>query len=100
MFEAIQNPELGECRIEEPQPRELLAALHFFLKYPTKIAQAAFLGTSEKPALEKAWRYVRAFQALKKEKIRFFVNLLFFEFFVYSLICYLLELSFRHTNLS
>ena len=37
----------------------------------TKIAQAAFLRTIEKPALEKAWRYVRAFQALKKEKIRF-----------------------------
>ena len=30
LFEEIQNPELGECRIEEPQPHELLAALHFF----------------------------------------------------------------------
>jgi hypothetical protein len=70
LFEAIQDPSLGECCIAKPNPLDFLAGLYFLKMYPKKSGQAGFAGCTEKAGLEKAWKYVRAFQALKEQKVR------------------------------
>jgi hypothetical protein len=68
IYRDIQHEDLGDCQIKEPSPREFLAAFYFLKKYPTKIAQAALVGVTEKYGLTKAWRYVTAIRALKEKK--------------------------------
>ena len=70
LFEAIQDPSLGEHRIKKPNPSDFLAGLYFLKIYPKKSGQAGFAGRTEKTGLENAWKYVRAFQALKEQKVR------------------------------
>jgi len=70
MFRDMQHPNMGDNRIENPNPVDFLAACYFLKKYPTKLDQAKFLGCSERYGLEKAWRYVYAIKGLKEKKIR------------------------------
>jgi len=70
IFRDIQHPDLGAARIEKPNPADLLTAFYFLKKYPTKLEQAKYVGSSERRSLEKAWRYVFAIRALKEKKIR------------------------------
>ena len=70
VYRDIQHPDLGENQIKKPDPREFLGGLYFLKKYPSKKAQAGFIGSSEKYGLPKAWKYVEALQALKEKKIR------------------------------
>ena len=70
MFCDIQHPDLGEHQIEKPDAVDFMAAFHFPKKYPTKDAQGGFCGFSGKRGLEKAWKHVRTFQALKEKKVR------------------------------
>jgi hypothetical protein len=69
LFEAIQDPLLGDSCIEKPNPIDFLAGLYFLKMYPKKSGQAGFAGCAEKDGLKKAWRYVKAFQALKPQKV-------------------------------
>jgi DNA polymerase III alpha subunit len=71
MFRDIQHADLGKFQINNPTPRDFLAAFYFLKKYPTKISQAAYLEVTEKYGLKKAWRYVYAIQALKEKKVSF-----------------------------
>jgi hypothetical protein len=71
IFRDIQHPDLGEHCIKKPDPIDFLGAFHFLKKYPTKRTQAGFVACSDKFGLVKAWRYVRAIQALKEKKINF-----------------------------
>ena len=70
VYRDIQHPDLGENQIKKPDPRAFLGGLYFLKKYPSKKAQAGFIGCSEKYGLPKAWKYVEAIQALKEKKIR------------------------------
>jgi hypothetical protein len=65
----IQDPDLDDARISNPNPRHLLSALYYLKKYPTKHDLAAFLDSTEKTALGRAHRYVKAIQALKEKKV-------------------------------
>ena len=71
VFEDIQDPLLGEFAIQKPNPAHLIHALYFLKKYPTSHEFAARVqdGT-EKTVMSRAWRYIRAIQALKEQKIR------------------------------
>jgi hypothetical protein len=69
IYRDIQSPDLGEFQIKKPDPVDFLAAFHFLKKHPTKSRQAGFIGCTEKAALVKAWRYLRAFQKLKEKKV-------------------------------
>jgi hypothetical protein len=66
----IQDPALGKFCIQKPNPSHLLYALYFLKKYPTAHALAGKCNQTEKTVLDRAWRYVRAIQALKERKIR------------------------------
>lgn len=71
IFRDIQHQDLGENRIEKPDPCDFLGAFYFLKKYPTKQSQAGFLACSARVALPKAaWQYVRAIQALKEKTIK------------------------------
>lgn len=70
IFHDIQHEDLGINAIITPDPIDFLGAFYFLKKYPTKLSQSGFLGCSEKYGLVKAWRYVRAIQALKEKKIK------------------------------
>jgi len=70
IFRDIQHPDMGDQRIVKPNPSDLLAAMYFLKKYPTKFALAKYMGCSERYALDKAWKYVFAIQKLKEKKIR------------------------------
>jgi hypothetical protein len=45
IFLAIQSPALGERRISNPCPHDLLLAFFFLKKYSTKYSLAAFIDT-------------------------------------------------------
>ena len=55
IFRDIQHPDMGDKRIANPSPVDLLAALYFLKKYPTKFTLAKYMGCSERHALDKAW---------------------------------------------
>ena len=86
IFIDIQSPDLGEKRIKNPNSGDFLLAMRFLKKYPTKYDLSAISDTTEKTALLRVWKYVKAIQALKEEKVRFlpccndnslFLNLIF-----------------------
>ena len=68
VFEAIQIP--GPHCISKPDPQDFLLCLYYLKKYPTKHELAGFVDISEKTALGKVEKYVKAIQALKSRKIR------------------------------
>ena len=69
VYRDIQDESIEGCiGLKDPKPERFLLALYFLKKYPTKVAQAAFLGCVEKSALVKTWRYIRAIQALKEKR--------------------------------
>ena len=71
IFEDIQHPNLGENRVKNPSPVDLIHALYFLKKYPTAHEFAGRCGNgTEKTVINRAWKYIRAFQALKRKKIR------------------------------
>ena len=71
LFRDIQNPELNELQIKNPNPADLIHALYFLKKYPTAHEFAARSGCgTEKTVISRAWRYIKAIQGLKKKKIR------------------------------
>ena len=70
IFEDIQHPDLGQDQIAMPDPTDFMSAFYFLKQYPKKVEQGGFLGLSGKHGLAKAWKYVRAIQALKVKKIR------------------------------
>jgi hypothetical protein len=65
----IQDPDLDDAQISNPNPRHLLSALYYLKKYPTKHELAAFLDITEKTALGRAHCYIKAIQALKEKKV-------------------------------
>ena len=68
--EDIQDPSLGDAGISNPDPADLLMALYFLKKYPTKTDLAGFLDITDKTALKRVWKYIEAIQALKAKKVR------------------------------
>ena len=67
----IQNPDLGEYQIRNPNPVDLIYSLYFLKKYPTSHELAGRWGTgTEKTVRRKVWTYIHAIQALKEKKIR------------------------------
>jgi hypothetical protein len=70
----IQDPDLGDARISNPNPRHLLLALYYLKKYPAKHYLAAFHDSTEKTALGRAHRYVEAVYSIhnfRNSKIAF-----------------------------
>eukprot|EP00980_Cylindrotheca_fusiformis_P026122 scaffold15422_cov39-Cylindrotheca_fusiformis.AAC.1 len=70
MYRDIQHPDLGERCIKKPNARDFLSAFYFLKVYPTEKSLAGFNGCSNKHGLVKAWKYLRAIQALKGKKIK------------------------------
>ena len=71
IYQDIQNPNLLEHQITNPNPVDLIHALYFLKKYPTSHEFAGRCGTgTEKTLLNRAWKYIRAIQKLKDKKIR------------------------------
>lgn len=70
LYRDVQDPVICAAPIAKPNPLDLLGGLYFLKKYPTKIAQAGFVGCCEKTGLAKAWRYVEAIQSLKENTIK------------------------------
>ena len=74
----IQDEELvGEKRIKNPKPNQVLLALRFLKQYPTKETIAGFGSCTEKTALVRCWKYVEAIQALAEKKVSHHVVILF-----------------------
>ena len=86
LYRDIQNPELGEFQIKNPNPVDLIHTLYFLKKYPTAHEFSGRSGAgTEKTVLNKAWRYIRAFQALKERKIQWiFDNAKYDKYFILS----------------
>lgn len=85
LLKDIDDPLLGEFRIANPNPSYLIHALYFLKKYPTGHEFAGRCGGTEKTVLVRAWRYIRAIQALKEKKIKWiFDNEDYNEFFILS----------------
>ena len=75
LFNDIQDPLLGEFQIKKPNPSHLVHALYFLKKYPTTHELAGRCGDgTEKTVINRAWRYIRAIQALKEKKIEWIFN--------------------------
>jgi hypothetical protein len=71
IFGDIQDPLLGEKCIKNPNPHDLIWALHFLKKYPTAKDLANRQDGCPKRSLERAWKYVEAIQALKERKVSY-----------------------------
>lgn len=83
----VQDDSLGEFKIAKPNPSHLIWALYFLKKYPTAHDFSARCGDgTEKTVLTRAWRYVRAIQALKERKIQWIFGEedVFDEYFIIS----------------
>ena len=69
IFEDLQTTNIEAAKLEDPTPKNLLLALYFLKRYPTKSQLAAFNKSTEKTALKWAWIYCEKLQAMKEAKI-------------------------------
>ena len=86
LYVGIQDASIGEHSICKPTPTNLVYALYFLKKYPTAHELSSRCNATEKTALLRVWKYVRAIQALKRKKIKWIFDGRpnFEEFFIVS----------------
>ena len=57
------------ARISNPNPIDFLMAMNWLKTYKTEAELAGLFKVDEKTSREKAWKYVKAIQALKHQKV-------------------------------
>jgi hypothetical protein len=75
IFTDFQTTQIFAARIPKPSVLNFLMTLFFLKRYNTEDVIAGTFKVDEKTARKWVWKYIRAMQALKAEKVRVFVGL-------------------------
>jgi hypothetical protein len=66
----LQTTEIATARIPAPDAFYFLMAFHWLKVYPTEAQSSAIFKCDDKTVRGEVWKYVRAIQALKGQKVR------------------------------
>ena len=71
ILESFQKTEVAAASIKNPNITYFFMTLNWMKTYKTETEMAGLFKTDEKRARERIWKYVKAIQALKSQKVSF-----------------------------
>lgn len=77
-FVGLQTTRIAEARVSKPSARHYLMALMWLKLYPTEPVLAGALKVDEKTASTHVWKRVKALAALKGQKVRPCLHLMYY----------------------